>query len=178
MQKHKETCLKINGKQSVKLRSDLFKFKNYFKQLNAPFKIYPDFESLLKGVQSNDRNNSTSYNTLKNIKNTFLVALLIKLFCVDDKFSKSVVLYRGKNTVSGFIQAILKENDCCKKIIKNLFNKNLVLSEEDEESFQLSNKFWISDKLFDAGYNKVRNHCYVTGKCRGSVRWSIILILG
>ena len=26
-------CLKINGKQTVKLRSGLFKFKNHFKQL-------------------------------------------------------------------------------------------------------------------------------------------------
>ena len=52
------------------------------------------------------------------------------------------------------------------------------MSEEDKESFLLSNKFSICDKLFDAGDNKVRDHCYVTGKGRGSVRWSIILILG
>ena len=37
---HKETCLKINGKQTVKLRSGSIKFKNHFKQLNVPFKIY------------------------------------------------------------------------------------------------------------------------------------------
>ena len=28
---HKEICLKINGKQTVKLRSGSIKFKNYFK---------------------------------------------------------------------------------------------------------------------------------------------------
>ena len=37
---HKVTCLKINGKQTVKLRSGSIKFKNHFKQLNVPFKIY------------------------------------------------------------------------------------------------------------------------------------------
>ena len=52
--------MKINGKQIVKLRSGLIKFKNYFKQLNVSFKIYADFEALLKGVQSNDRNDNTS----------------------------------------------------------------------------------------------------------------------
>ena len=38
--KHKETCLKINGKQTVKLKSGSIKFKNHFKQLAIPFKIY------------------------------------------------------------------------------------------------------------------------------------------
>ena len=38
--KHKEICLKINGKQNVKLKSCLIRFKNYLKQLAVPFKIY------------------------------------------------------------------------------------------------------------------------------------------
>ena len=48
------------------------------------------------------------------------------------------------------------------------------MSAEDEELFQLSNNFWICNKLFDAGYNKVRDHCHITGKYRGPV---VILIL-
>ena len=31
------------------------KFRNYFKQLAVPFKIYADFESLLKGARSGDK---------------------------------------------------------------------------------------------------------------------------
>ena len=42
----------------------------------------------------------------------------------------------------------------------------------DEERFQLSNICWICDKLFDAGDNKVRDHCHITGKYRGSAHWS------
>ena len=56
--KHKENFLIINDKQSVKLKSGSIRFKNYFKQLVVPFKIYADFECLLKGVQTNDKNNS------------------------------------------------------------------------------------------------------------------------
>ena len=52
---HKEICLEINGKQSVKLESGTIKFKNYFKQIDVPFKIYAGFESLLKGLQINDK---------------------------------------------------------------------------------------------------------------------------
>ena len=42
------------------------------------------------------------------------------------------------------------------------------MSAEDEENFQLSNICLICNKLFDAGDNKVRDHCHVTGKYRGS----------
>ena len=50
----------------------------------------------------------------------------------------------------------------CKKVIKNDFNKNLVMSAEDGERFQLSNKCWICDRLFHTGDNKVRGHCLIT----------------
>ena len=76
MIKHKETCLDINGKQIVKLKSSSIKFKNGFKQLAVPFKIYADFESLLKGVRSSDKNND-SY-TKKYQTHILLAVLLIK----------------------------------------------------------------------------------------------------
>ena len=46
------------------------------------------------------------------------------------------------------------------------------MSAEDEERFQLSNIFLICNTLFDAGDNKVRDHCHITGKYRGSAHWS------
>ena len=49
--KHKEDCLSINGLQSVKLEKGTIEFKNYFKQIPAPFKIYANFESNLKSVE-------------------------------------------------------------------------------------------------------------------------------
>ena len=42
------------------------------------------------------------------------------------------------------------------------------MSAEYEEKFQLSNICWICDKLFDAGDNRVRDHCHITGKYRRS----------
>ena len=45
------------------------------------------------------------------------------------------------------------------------------MSAEDEQRFQLSNICWICNKLFDAGDNKVRDHCHITVKYRGSVNW-------
>ena len=37
---HKENCLVINGQQNLKLGKGSISFKNYSKQLPAPFKIY------------------------------------------------------------------------------------------------------------------------------------------
>ena len=90
--KHKENCLKINGKQSVKLKGRLIEFKNHFKQLAVPFKIYGDFESLLKEVKSNNRNN-TSYK--EKYQDHIPCSFAYKVVCTDDKFSKKFVLYRG-----------------------------------------------------------------------------------
>ena len=46
---HKDDCLSINGKQSLKVEEGTIKFKNYFKQIPFPLKIYADFE--LKGLK-------------------------------------------------------------------------------------------------------------------------------
>ena len=71
--KHKEDCLSINGKQSVKLEG-IIEFENYSKQIPVLFKIYADFESNLRGVESYEG----SYT--KQIKITFFVVLLTMLF--------------------------------------------------------------------------------------------------
>ena len=38
--KHKEDCLRISGQQSINLEKGTTEFKNYFKQLPVPFKIF------------------------------------------------------------------------------------------------------------------------------------------
>ena len=134
-----------------------------------PFKIYVDFESVLKGVRDSQRNN-TSYT--KKYQRHIPCSFAYKVACVDDKFSKPVVLYRGKNAINRFIEAILEKYDYCKKVIKRYFNKNLVMSAEDEQRFQSNNTCWTCDKLFNVGDIKVRYHCHITGKYRGFPYWN------
>ena len=55
---------------------------------------------------------------------------------------------------------------------QKLFSKNSVMSEKYEERLQSCNKCCIWEKLFDAGDNKVRHHCNITGKYWGSAHWS------
>ena len=44
------------------------------------------------------------------------------------------------------------------------FNKNLIISVEDEEKLQSSNKCWIINKFFTEEDKKVTNHSHVTGE--------------
>ena len=148
-------------------------FKNYSKQLSAPFKIYADFECILhlassNGIKSSDKNGSYT----EKYQDHILCSFAYKVACVDNKFSKDVVMNKGKNAACKFIEAILGEYDYCKRIMNNHFNKNLVMSVDEEEKFQIANSCWIFNKLFDVGDEKVRVHCHVTEKYRDAAHFS------
>ena len=100
---HKEVCLSINGAQSVRLEKRKIEFKNYFKQVPVPFKIYVDFECNLNSVESYESSYSKKY------QDHIACSFAYKLVCVDDKFSKPIVVFRGENAAFKFFEAILKE---------------------------------------------------------------------
>ena len=105
---YKEVCLKVNGKQSGKLRNGLIKFNKYSKQLAVLFKIYADFESALKGVWINDRSSQENIPCSFGYKNDY----------IDDRFGKPVVSYRGKNAVTKFTTTLAKDYRYCKGVLK------------------------------------------------------------
>ena len=51
--------------------------------------------------------------------------------------------------------------------MKKHFNKELVMTKEDNENFKDSTKCWICDEDYVNKDVKVRNHCHTTGKYRG-----------
>ena len=70
------------------------------------------------------------------------------------------------------MKQFLKSIIIARKKIKKCFNKSLIVSAEDEERFQSSNKLWIDNILFDVGGNKVKDHDHITWKYRRSAQWS------
>ena len=110
--KHKEDCLSVNGVQSLHVEKGTIEFKHYFKQLPVPFKTYADFECNLRDVEIYEGSYTKKYHEHVPCSYAF------KVVCIDDRFSKSIVVYRGKNAADEFIKAILKEYKYCKKIIK------------------------------------------------------------
>ena len=72
---HCKDCSLINGAQNLKVEKGFVEFRNYSKQIPAPFKIYADFECLLKSCDSGVHNDYLVI--LPNIKTMYLVVLLI-----------------------------------------------------------------------------------------------------
>ena len=118
------------------MKKGTIEFNNYFKEIPVPFKFYADFECNLNNVESYEGSYSKKYQD--HIPCSFAYTLV----CVDDKFSKPIVVYRGENAAFKFIGAMLKEYEYCKKVMKKHFNKSLIMTEE-EEQFQSSNTCWI-----------------------------------
>ena len=170
---HKENCLVINGKQSVKLNKGSINFKSCSRQISAPFKIYANFECILKEARS-PKCNSTDKNSsyTKKYQKHISCGFGYKVICVDDRFSKDIVIYKGKDCINKFITMILKEYEYWTNVMKGYFNKNLIMSLEEEEIFQSSSKCWICNKLFNLVDEKVRDHCHISGKFRGAAHFS------
>ena len=162
LSEHKEDCLVKNGKQSVKLESGFISFKNYSKQIPVSFKIYADFECILEKVDGDIECSSYSSYTRK-YQNHVPCIFAYKVLCVDNKFSKKIVLYRGKDVVCELIKSIFKEYNYCRSVVEKHFNKNLIMSEEENEIFELTNICWICSKLIENSDDKVREHCHVSG---------------
>ena len=108
--------------------------------------------------------------TQKNIMNVPRI-YAYKIVCIDDRFSKSTIIYRGEHAAYEFIKTVLKEYKHCRKTMKKHFNKNLFMAEEEEHLFQQSNTCWICRKLIDNNDEKVRDHSHITSKFRGAAHW-------
>ena len=119
----------------------------------CPFKVYADFKCILKNIDIGINNEYFSYTSKYQDHNPCSFAY--KLVCIDDKLSKHVVLYRGKNAVFKFIQNIFNEYSYCKNVIKK-FN-------------HVIRRRRICNKLIEN--DKVRDHCHITGKHGGPAHW-------
>ena len=174
---HVNNCLTINGAQAInipKQGENLLKFNNFHKQLPVPFVIYADFEAITKKVQGckqseemeNEKNKGSyteAYQTHEDCGCAYKL-----LCCYDDKYSKDICIYRGEKAVYKFMENMLEEVKYCKAVIKKHFNKPLVMTEDDEMCFKLMDKCHICGEKYTDKDVRVRDHCHITGKFRGS----------
>ena len=102
--------------------------------MKSPFIIYLDFESILV-PENNGKQNPEEYYTNKYQKH-IACSYEYKLVRVDDKFSKPFKTYLGNDTVYNFINSMIEESKYCNKVMKKHFNKELVMTKEDNEDFK------------------------------------------
>ena len=75
---------------------------------------------------------------------------------------------KAKMLFASFISNMIEESKYCSDVIKKRFNKELVMTKRNNEYFENSTKRWFCDNDYNDDDVKVRNHCHITGKCKGS----------
>ena len=111
----------LSGEQRVKLDSGYVEFKNYSNKMCVPFKIDADFECIFKKCDNVVGSCDCSWS----VKESERVPCDFgyKVVCVDDRFSKDVVVYRGKDCVKKFIACILDEMSIAKRFVEIILIK-------------------------------------------------------
>ena len=92
----------------MRLDKGTIEFKNYFKQISVPFKVYADFESNLKSVESYEGSYSKKY------QDHIPCSFAYKLVCADDKFSKPIVVLGLKMLLMNLLKQFLKSMNTVK----------------------------------------------------------------
>ena len=167
---HKENCIQINGQQAIKMpdkNKNILKFNNFNKQQPVPFVIYADFEAITEKISGCRPNNNKSF-TEAYQKHTDCGFGYKVVCCYDDKYTQPLKIYRGEKAVYTFLEYMLDEVKYCKKVIKQHFNKPLIMTKEDEKQFKKAEECHICNKKYTNQDIRVRDHCHITGKYRGS----------
>ena len=167
---HRENCIQVNGTQAIKMPTkddNMLKINNLHKQLPVRFVIYADFEAIIEKIHGCQRDDDKSY-TEAYQKHTDCGYGYKVVCCYDDKYTKPEQIYRGEKAVYRFMEAMLEEVKYCKKVMKTEFNKPLKMIKEDEEKFQKADECHICNKKYNETDVRVRDHCHITGKYRGS----------
>ena len=103
--------------------------KNKKRKIKSTFIIYSDFESILVPEDNWKQDLEESY-TNKYQKH-IAWSYGCKLVCVDDKFNKTFKTYLGEDAAYNFINSMIKESKYCSEVIKIHFNKELVMTKEN-----------------------------------------------
>jgi hypothetical protein len=170
LERHKETCLEVNGTQAVKLPKEgtKIKFKNHRNAMPVPFVIYADFESMLvpeerKDLSDTDENTSstTLYQTHK------ACSFGIKTVChYDNKYSGDYQSYVGEDAANIFLKTVIKESVKCRLMVNQIFKKKMVITPQQEAEFLRARNCHICGN--DLCDDRVRDHDHVTGMYRGA----------
>ena len=135
--------------------------KKLRKKNKVIFIIYVDFDESILVPECNGKQNLNESHTNRYQKYN-PCSYDYKLACVDDKFSNPFKSYLAEDAVYSLINSMIEESKYCGEVMKKHFNKELVMSEKDNEDFKNSNKFCICDNTYVDGDVKVRRHCHIT----------------
>ena len=168
LEQHKEYC---SEQESIKINmpppDNYIKFKNYLYSERAPFAVYADFESIVKPIDGCKPDPEKSYTKKYQKHEPVSFVYYIKSFD-ESVYPSTKRTYIKENpedpdTIDVFINWL--EEDV--KIISELGNEKMIITEEEEQQFKEASNCWICGKLLNLE-DRVRDHCHFTGRYRGA----------
>ena len=168
LEQHKEYC---NETESIKINmpppDTYIKFKNFLYSERAPFAVYADFESIVKPLDTCEPDPNKSYTKKYQKHEPVSFVYYIKSFN-ENVYKSTKRTYIKENpedpdVIDVFINWL--EEDV--KIISELGNEKMIITEEEEEQFKQASNCWICHKKLNLE-DRVRDHCHYTGRYRGA----------
>lgn len=142
-------------------------FTNYQRQLEIPFIVYADTESMLVPVENNDSDDDD----IKIPKGAYQQHIPYSIgYYLHCRFDPSKSFYKsntGQNCIEWFANELFRiSTETIAPVLSSY--KKMIISEEEEASFQLTTICSICKKTIFKNQKKVHDHCHITGKFRGA----------
>ena len=160
LMKHKPKC-ENNNITTIKtsIESHIY-WKKHFHKNPLCFRVCADFEA------DNEIDNSIMGNKTTNIYKQNPVLNGYRIICeledvLKSEYNKSPL---GYNNVDWFVDEVIKLENKMAFYFKNT-KKDIIMTHEDEEDYRNKNICRLCEKYIE--YDKVRDHCHLTGKYRG-----------
>ena len=148
----------IHGPQKIVLPTE----EDISKQLKVTYVIYADFECFAIKMDTCTSNPSHSY--AEKLTRHVPSGFAYKLVALNDNLSRDPVVYRGEDVADMFIQHMLKIQDRLDLVYKK--PKPLHMTMEERSAFRSAVYCHICHGVL--GDDRVRDHCHITGTCRGA----------
>lgn len=163
LETHRIDCFKQNDYQIIMPKEmTTVKFKDYNKKLRVPFVIYADVESLLKKpeIEFCKSEGTRAYQQHE----AYSIGYYFK--CAYDDSKSFYRSYRGLDCINWFVRQLTDIASDVEQILNEVVPLNMTL--EDEAFFIISDECHICGKAYTESDVRVRDHCHLTGKYRGS----------
>src|SRR5271163_338670 len=167
LDKHIPDCMIINGTQAVELpkKGTIISFKNLKATLDIPFVVFADYESLVVPVEIDKNITSQTIKTHEHKCCSFGY----KVVCsYDDKLSLPYKSYRGEDSMEKFFESIFELEKVIGDHVKKFKKSKPVLTNTQEKEFQSTKECYLCKNRFTKKNYKVRDHCHITEKFRGT----------
>ena len=145
---HKKYCNGVNGRPTKidmpEEGKNILAFKNYHKQMKAPYVIYADFEALVKKMHGCKRDPDKKYKSYTEKTKMHEACSFAYIVVRSDGKVASAKNYRGHKAVEFFLKNIMQEEE---KIRERLAKpKPVTMTQENWEDFKHAENCYICEK--------------------------------